>query len=241
MVQPDSPYIRAIQGLSFLTSGQLGNAREPLTVAAEGGNATAAFHLGTLCRQMNDFPGAAAAFRQACTLEPGHTAAAVNLIPVLMRMRKYDEALDAANRVLADQPWHVDVLSYKHIALLELGETVPARALADIDAHLVAERPLPPAGYVNAQDFTNALAQILRAEPSLQRDPAPHATRNGWHTRSLSDSTVPEIQALIGLIRAAVERRRAAVRGAAHPFVAARPRHYRLHTWAVTTAHVCSL
>ena len=230
---PKSPYVSAIHGLALLAAGRLAEALVPLTNAAHGGSAIAFYQLGNAYRELGDFDRAADAYRQTLMLQPGHAEAEANLIPVLMRIRKYEDALEAADRLLNARPWHVPALAYKCIALTELGATGQVSALADFDRLVVSERLGPPPGYNSLAEFNGALSRVLCVEPSLEREPAAHATRLGSHTGDLANSAVPEIQTLNAMLLQVAKRRLANVGQGRHHFEVARPRLYHMNPWAV--------
>lgn len=149
------------------------------------------------------------------------------------RFRDRPEAmLQLCETALACDPGATHALYYKAIALAQLGLDAEARELMALDRFVVL-RPLPPpAGFADGAACHAAVRDEILANPTLRRDTAGHATRNGLRTGKFP---LAGDAASITLVRAIED----AILGYAdglvgsHPFVAARPRQASFTAWAL--------
>jgi len=234
---PQSAYAAEIMGQSLLARGRRDEACAPLARAAQKGRAEASHYLSLAHLEMGRYATAVDACRRTLMLRPDHAGAANNMMPALLGARAYKKALNAAAGNLARRPWHVSALAFKCVALAELGrrdalDRMIPREL--IDMQVIQ----PPADYATLADFNTELARALAKEPSLAADPDQHATRRGWHSGDLSQSSVAPVAALNALLIGIAQTRMRDVQAydgeiRNHPFVRACPQQYRLHAWTV--------
>ena len=93
----------------------------------------------------------------------------------------------------------------KAIMLASLGRADEARALISLDRLIELQALTPPAGYADDQSFHDALAQEIRANPTLSADPRANATRDGLHTRQLRQPDAVAVESLLSRIMQAVD------------------------------------
>jgi uncharacterized protein (TIGR02466 family) len=135
--------------------------------------------------------------------------------------------------LLAENPIDTDARCFLAHALARTGETAEARATMALD-ELVRIEDLPvPAGYGSGEEFRGALATEIRLNGTLERDPKNKATQGGLQTAALGLPGEPAVAALVGEIKAAVDRYRERLEDSGDPFIASAPRTVYLHKWAV--------
>lgn len=143
-----------------------------------------------------------------------------------------EKLLCLCEAVLRHDPGAAHALHYKAVALAQLGRNEEAAALMGLDRFLrIAPLPTPP-GFGGEGAFGDALRTEILANPSLQGDPAGHATRSGLRTRIFPAAGDRAAPVLIGAIRAAVDAYAGALSGD-HPFVQTRPPRATLTQWAL--------
>jgi uncharacterized protein (TIGR02466 family) len=232
---PNDAHVLTLYGrvLGFIDRSE--DAIAPLTRALAKGGADAAFALAEAEYKSTHYQAAAKAYRRTLRLNPSHRVANNNILMALTGQRDYRGVVDHANRLLADDSWHVNALAFKCIALAELGRREEEKQLADFD-RLVESREIEvPIGFSNLNQFNQALATYLAKEPSLKPAPPQHATRAGWHSGDLTNCTNPAVSALNKLLIREATRRMAKTRarGGAHPFEIHIPDGFVVNSWVV--------
>lgn len=101
-------------------------------------------------------------------------------------------ALDITAEFLDRHPGERLILAARTVALREAGREAEARALIDLDG-LVAIRDLPATGDEVAR-LNEALAALIRADPSLMPSPASKSTRGGTQTGEFNPLRQPLIR-----------------------------------------------
>lgn len=150
-----------------------------------------------------------------------------------LKWRDRPEALlRACDEVLAHDPGAMHALYHKALALTRLGRAEVAAETMSLDRFLrVIPLGAPPA-FEDEPAFLAELEKEIEANPTLHSDPAGHATRKGRRTSTFPLPGDSAGTALIGAIRERVADYSASLAGD-HPFVAARPSHATLKTWAL--------
>lgn len=177
---------------------------------------------------------AVAAYREALRLRPGWHEAASNLAIALVAAGEAAEALAVTDRLLAPSPGDVTELATRSVALNELGESEAFAKLVDSDRLLQRFTVAPGPAFDSLAAFNAALAQHVRAHPTLRFAPDDHATRNGLHSGDLLREPRGPIAQLQRCIAESCARYLAALpAGYEHPFLARRPERWELDIWAV--------
>ncbi len=143
-------------------------------------------------------------------------------------------AARACDDCLALSPAYPSAIALKVIALSEMGETERFGFISDFDRLIRPTRIQAPDGFASLTAFNAALADHVCSHPSLRFEPPSQATRRGSHTGELLFGEIGPIAALESAIRGAVEDYRESLpEDPAHPFLAYRPRSWKLTIWSV--------
>jgi len=162
-----------------------------------------------------------------------HPADAALLESRARRFRAEPEAmLRLCEAALAHDPGATHALYYKAIALAQLGRTREAVELMAIDRFVAIVRLPSPVGFADMAARHAAVRAEILANPTLRRDIAGHATRNGLRTGKFPLSGDAASIALVRAIEHAIARYADGLRGD-HPFVAARPARASFTAWAL--------
>jgi hypothetical protein len=149
------------------------------------------------------------------------------------RLRDSPEALlRACDEALSSNPAATHFLYHKALALTLLGRSEEAAALMDPERFLrILDLGAPPP-FEEAEAFNRGLGAEIEANPTLHRDPAGHATREGRRTLVFPLPGDSAGAALVAAVSRAVSDYADGLAGS-HPFVAARPTHATLKSWAL--------
>ena len=158
-------------------------------------------------------------------------------------------AVDALLRTSDRQPSPPDHMRRRATMLIDNGFAVTAvvAALVAAEAKLAHDdavtRLLDRARFLSRRSLAFATADTLAACARLLKDgatfydePQNRSIRRSWRYDSLREGEGPEIlQAMMAALRGAVEDYSHSLPHDAHPFVAARPRRFRLEAWGVVS------
>lgn len=201
---------------------------------AEPDHLGALVNIGYALHRLGRTGDAAAAYRRAIDASPGYVGAHVNLGDLLLDQGELIAALELCDAFLGARPGDTAMLAFKAIVLAELGDREAVRALTGFDRFVRPVRIAAPDGFAGLDAFNAALADHIRGHPTLVFAPASHATRQGRHTGELLVEPKGPVAGLEAAIRQAVEDYAQALPAdPAHPFVARRPRRFRLTAWAI--------
>jgi tetratricopeptide (TPR) repeat protein len=140
-------------------------------------------------------------------------------------------ALDACEKCLAIDPMNRNAISYKSIALTEMGRDEEQKILTDFDLLLRDENISPPAGYADLAEFNRAIADYIAAHPKLGQD-RDKVVRNGSELSHLLTNPEGPVKELTAIIHAQGAAYLAAIpKDTDHPFLLHRPRGWRLDGW----------
>jgi tetratricopeptide (TPR) repeat protein len=224
---PNDPAALRELALMARQAGQREAARALLEHAVRvGGTPELWADLATLRQEAGAFEPAVTAYRKALDLKPGWHAPRANLAAALLKLTRYEEALDALEPLLAERPWHPYALAYKALALWELGRDAESLALSGIE-DLVSRARMP------TLELQPLIAEI-RAHPTLtgSADPTRRAVREGKVTADLFQPPVPPaLAALRQALNALLAQWIPALPQRPHPWLMARPSHWRLIAW----------
>jgi tetratricopeptide (TPR) repeat protein len=164
------------------------------------------------------------ALRKALALDPTHRQALKRLAVDLLSQGEAAELLALADALAAQGVGHARLLSVRALALAQLGRPAAADVLR-LEAFLHREQVALPAG----------LAAELLSHPALRYERHGTASVDSWRIDSLTAGGGAQAAAALRLILAAVTRRRNALAGTDHPWVAAMPARATLRSWCVIT------
>ncbi|MCH8835591.1 MAG: tetratricopeptide repeat protein [Proteobacteria bacterium] len=243
-LKPDFAPVHVNLGSALKALGRLDDAVAAYrrAVALAPGDAQVHTNLADTLLQQGDAPAAMAVCDAYLSGHPESTHVLAFKADALLRQGDPEAAVAVCDAYLRDHPGDTRVLAFKAVALVETGEREAARALIDFDRFIRPTRVQAPDGFETVAAFNWALAQHVRAHPTLVYAPPTHATRQGRHTGKLlySPTGEPEIEAegpvvlFEGLIRDAVEDyRRALPADGSHPFLARPPERFGLSVWGV--------
>jgi tetratricopeptide (TPR) repeat protein len=149
------------------------------------------------------------------------------------RMSSPQEVLALCDNILETAPANTNAKYEKARALARLGRDDDARAVMAMDALLWQGELAVPPGYDSGEAFRAALADDIRANPTLDPDPRGKTTTGGRQTRMLRQPGAMAIEALLPLLRQAVDRYVENLEARAHSFLQGRPPQVKLMSWAV--------
>jgi uncharacterized protein (TIGR02466 family) len=196
--------------------------------------ADAYYNLATALKEQGKLDEAIKALRQAIALQPDSVNEHVVLAGYLLERHDFDAALEACNSGLKLAPRSIRALGFKSVALTELGQHDALRTLVDFDMLIARRHIQTPAGYTNLAAFNNALITHVRTHPSLVDNPSTGATRGGGHTDELLVDPKGPFATFEQVINAAVtDYLRSLPVQQGHPYLAQRPRGWRLTVWGV--------
>jgi uncharacterized protein (TIGR02466 family) len=198
-------------------------------IACDPGNAEAHHRLGDLAQREHGPAAAIAHYQAAIALAPGRPEPLLGLALAALKLGDGAAAAAACDAVLAADRFDQSAIAYRILALRQLGDTVQAEWLADLERlpAVLSIAPLLP-------DLAE-LADALRAVPSRIASPSGQSIRGGTQTQNeLLNEPAPAIQALRAALGGAVGAYLAArPRDNRHPFLAAVPAQMRFHSWSV--------
>ncbi|HEY5279871.1 MAG TPA: putative 2OG-Fe(II) oxygenase [Pseudolabrys sp.] len=136
---------------------------------------------------------------------------------------------------LAGQSGHTSAIYWKAVALARAGRDEEARAVLRLDRFVEVTTVPAPSGYADAVGFRAALTDEIARNPTLVGDPPGKATRQGLQTRRLRRADTPAIEALLVLLKTAIDDYVRRLPGTTDGFVRACPHAASLSAWAVIT------
>ena len=235
------PAFHTSLGLARLAQGRFREARGSFRRALEleRGFVDARHGLGCAYQMEGALGDAIKAYRRVLKVGPDHCEAHQNLGEALLATGDAATAvahLETASRLYLERGRGplAKALAITAIALAALGRNEEQRTLVDFDQLLQVSQTAPPAGHQSVGEFNDALARLVSDHPTLVRATAAHATRNGWHTGTLTGAGGPVMEAMEASIREAVDAYCEALAvGPDHPFRRSRPDRYRVESWAI--------
>ena len=173
------------------------------------------------------------AFRRAVDLTPDDPNYRGSLGAALLRQGDSAAALDVAEALLQTRPQCANLLAIKVAALVESGRHAAARELLDLDRLILTFKSGFPPAFADLRTFNLALEDHILAHPTLGYISSEKATRNGRQTSELLADPKGPFAQFESMLHAAAERYWASVpTDRAHPFLAYRPKKFRLTVWA---------
>ena len=234
--QPDSFQSFSDLGAALQESGELERAVEAYRRAINLNPALdiAHFNLGTALKQLGSTADAITCVEKAVVMDATQANYRATLAGYYLEADRLRAALESCQECLSLAPRNLTALAFMSIALDRLGERKSSRQLVDFDRLIQKRKLVAPAGYKSVSQFNEALAKHVRAHPTLRTDPVKNATRFGKHTDNLLINATGPIPVLVALVEEAVaDYMRSLPRDPTHPYLAHRPRDFKLMMWSV--------
>lgn len=238
-LDPENAEPRLRLGLTFQQLGRLDEAALALTGAIEHAPARANLHysLGTVLHGLHRLDDAVEAYERALRLRPALAESLFELgkprhIHALLERGECATALERLDRFLRTRPGQSCALALKAVVLDDLGQREAARELVDFSRLIKSERlEAPEPGGIG--ELNAALARHILHHPTLRPAPASFSVHGGKTTGELLAPPLGPMRAFENLVRAAVQAYAAGLpNDPSHPFIANRPRSWRLNMWA---------
>jgi tetratricopeptide (TPR) repeat protein len=197
----------------------------------QSGDAGAHYFMGNRLLEMGRTEPAVDAFKQALGLNADFAPAHSGLANALLYAGEPAAALDSCEQCLAIDPMNRNAISYKSIALTELGQHDAQYHLTDFDLLVRAAHISPPPGYRDLAEFNRAIADYIARDPKLGQD-RDKVVREGSELSHLLTNPQGPIKELTAIIQAQGAAYLAAIpKGTNHPFLSHPPRGWRLDGW----------
>jgi len=200
-------------------------------IALNGDHETAYFNLGKLLAAGNKLQEACHCFQQAIAIDPADDSPRVQLAEVYLKLDQAQAALDQIEALLAQGSRVIQALSLKAIALSELGRDRDLKALVDLEGMVRSATIEDCGGFASLAALNAELAREIAEHPTLRED---RTTVAGQDTYELFGGESPSLKTLEGFLRGEIDKRlRDLPKRPGDPFVARRPKNYRLQSWGV--------
>ena len=189
-------------------------------------------NLGNAEQKRGDLAAAEAAYDKAVSLDPKDALTYVSLGLVKLRRGDAREAAEIFDRAIARHgPERRAAAWFPYARAQEMGQ-MPAGFRAEL-ARVVSRTTLtPPPGYSSMAELNMALAEALRADPTLTWEPAGKATRKGGQTGLLLDHPREPFLAFETALRRAIDAHFASLKvEKKHPYFGYVPETYQLDMW----------
>ncbi len=209
-------------------------------VAAQADYWPAKLDLAALKQEAGAVEAAASLYAAGLALaDPPDPARLSNYAAALLKLGRFEEALQATDRHRATGAVSANVTAYRAQALWELGRDDAALALNDPDRFAFRRRPDTPPGHADAVAFNRDFVAALEAHPTLtdRWDESRRAARGGRVTGDIFAGDAP-LPAPIAAFRAMIEREVGALSAEletvdSHPFLGRRPNQpFEIVSWA---------
>lgn len=194
-------------------------------------------NLGMVLQKLKRTGEAEEAFRRAIAIKPGWSSAYNNLVNLLLETGAGEAAIEACDQWLARAPGSIEAMAFKCAALNEAGHRDEHAYLLDFDNFVLIKRWSEIPGFDSVEAFNHALAEHVRAHPTLKvpprDDPTYHHPKLHITEELLGEETGP-MAALERMMRSAIAEYREFIAGrTGHPFLANWPARWRLSSWGV--------
>lgn len=233
-VEADPRFAPAIRNLGNLLlrlgrpDAAVAQYRRALEIAPD--DAGAWSNLGLGLYRLGKLEEAERASLRAVAARPDDAKAHYILSCVRLKAGAPEGALAAADGCLACDPGNGSALALKAILLAELDRPAEAGALVDYERFLRSTQLAAAPGYAGVEAFNAALAQQVASAPSRLSEPGTERMRQTHDLMRRPDGAVAAFAAAVDdAVRGYVATLPA---DASHPFLARRPRRWRLTAWA---------
>lgn len=144
-----------------------------------------------------------------------------------------ENAIEAADTVIAGPMINTTALSMKSAALYELGRNDEAQYLLNLEGLVTPSEPSPPEGYASIDDFNADLVRYIEDHPTLAYSPANRSMEKGRGTLELFDGTEhgPALALKQMILNAASDYVNALPDDTSHPFINTKPGEVTVTCW----------
>ncbi|MFZ3035411.1 MAG: tetratricopeptide repeat protein [Parvibaculum sp.] len=189
-------------------------------------------NLGNAEQKRDDLPAAEAAYEQAVILDPKDVMTYVSLGMVKLKRGDMREAAEIFERAISKYgPERRAAAWFPYARAQEMGQ-MPAGFRAEL-ARTVSRKTLtPPPGYVSMDELNKALADALRADPTVTWEPTGKATRLGGQTGLLLDHPREPFLAFETALRKVIDAHFDTIKvEKTHPYFGQVPDTYQIDMW----------
>ena len=203
-------------------------------LAEDPGHVGAQMNIGNALQELSRLDDAETAYRKAIVMAPDYDKPCLNLADLLLEKGEPRAAVDLCEQFLDANPGNTTILAIHALALAEAGDVKSLRHLTDPDRLIQSRCVETPAGYKDLNAFNDALARHILDHPSLNYEPAGHATRRGYHSGELLDEAKAPVADFEILIQAGIDTyRQGFPADSSHPFPARQVNELNLRLWGV--------
>ena len=189
-------------------------------------------NLGNAYQKLGNFEAAEAAYQRASSLDPKDVMVYVSLGMMKLKRGDMREAADIFERAISKfGPERRAAAWFPFARAQDLGE-MPAGFRAELARTISRKSLTPPSGYASMADLNTALADALRADPTLTWEPVGKATRMGGQTGLLLDHPREPFLAFEAALRQALDAHFDAIKTEKmHPYFGQVPKTYQIDMW----------
>jgi len=221
-------------GMVVLRQNRVDEAAELFQKAAELNPKLAAAwgNLGNAEQKRDNLAAAEAAYQQAVNLDPRDVMAYVSLGMVKLKRGDMREAADIFERAISKYgPERRAAAWFPYARAQELG-AMPAGFRAELARTISRNKLTPPPGYTSMDELNTALAEALRADPTIVWEPTGKATRLGGQTGLLLDHPREPFLAFETALRKAIDAHFDSIKiEKNHPYFGQVPKTYQIDMW----------
>ena len=233
-LQPDIPKSHALLGIASFRCQQRQEARQAVCKAIELAPEIPEFHAIAcgLLFESGQTTAAEAELKQLLRLAPRPGQLCQTISSSLELLGDPQIVIEACNALLSLQPGNINALARKATALDEIGDRQGYRYLVDFDRFIRRVYLKEPAGFKSVADFNAELTRQIFQNPTLTRNKGT-ATRFGSQT----DELLVKPQGALAILEKAIAQAvckyaQTLPQDADHPFLASKPKKWRLRVWA---------
>ncbi|MES1990881.1 MAG: tetratricopeptide repeat protein [Pseudomonadota bacterium] len=232
--EPNNPTHFISLGMVVLRQDRLDEAAALFerAIALDPKNAAAYGNLGNVHQKRQDFAAAEKAYEQASSLNPKDILTYVSLGMVKLKLGHMRDAADIFERALSKHgPERRAAAWFPFARAQDLGQ-MPAGFRAELARTISRKSLTPPEGFTSIADLNTALADALKADPTLTWEPQGKATRQGGQTGLILDNPREPFLAFEKALRQQIDAFFDTVKvEKMHPFFGQVPRTYQLDMW----------
>ena len=167
-------------------------------------------------------------------LAPKNVDALNNIAIAMIICGAPDDAIAAARQCLALDPGNTQALATLSVALNEVGDSDRFHALTDEELLIRQSMCGAPEGFDSLAAFNRALADHVRAHPTLAEGSDDNATRFGMHSGDLMAAPAGPLESFEQLIRDSVSDYIDGIPADSdHPFFVNTPEQFALDIWGL--------
>ena len=221
-------------GMVVLRQDRVDEAVELFKKASEisPGLAAAWGNLGNAEQKRGDLVAAEAAYQQAVDLDPKDVMTYVSLGIIKLKRGNAHEAGDIFERALSKYgPERRAAAWLPYTRAQEFG-MMPAGFRTELARTISRKTLTPPPGFASIQELNEAIAEALRADPTIAWEPTGKATRLGGQTGLLLDNPREPFLSFETALRQLIDAHFDSIKiEKAHPYFGQVPKTYQIDMW----------